>query len=82
MKSKLISIIILLGLCSCNNQTPNFSNEGNPFVVGLIVKITDSTVRYQANHFNGLDKTAAGEYAEIIGRRGIYNIGDTIKLNK
>lgn len=73
----LLMCMVMCGLLlsSCDSMSPKFGDTTEPFVVTEIKKQTNGMCRYYG-HSNGIVK----DYFEA--DKGLFNIGDTIKVCK
>ncbi len=82
MKTKLITILFSILLISCSIETPCIECE-KPFIVnGIFEGYSDKTyVIYTSEIRTGvLIDYLFSLKPQIIAKKGLYNIGDTVKL--
>lgn len=79
---KLLFIFSMILIIGCGYETPRFTE---PFIVTEIEYYTDSTCIYLGetqDGWLGSDGFFSSIHPRIVAKCNLYNIGDTIKLNK
>ncbi len=78
---KLILILCLL-LISCGSNPPKIGDKEAPFIVVTVEKYTDKLSRYYSERQeDGRAEALFTSYHEVILPKGLFAVGDTIKLN-
>ncbi len=73
-------IAVVSCFCSCST-TPIIGSEQNPFIVVKIESIDDKYCNYYGNRKSRYGANFNHDYPEIVLPKGLYNIGDTVRIN-
>jgi len=77
MKNKILLILMVMFLFSCSNWA---TIDGD--IITKVEKYGDSTCIYTTNEDQIDNLSFNKEYPRFVAKKGLYNIGDTLKYTK